>query len=385
MNKLERHSYSHKEREDILVKTGCKCGHCGVPLTTADMTVEHIFPISKGGQDDEFNKIALCRSCNYNKGNWVYRVEEYYKYILPEYVDSYMVYSEKAVANYKKNHLVNFDAITYRIVPDKYKIMIANMKRRGVKRDKLLKTIDKLSMNIVLDKAYDGDADEIFELISKPGKIAKNVFNTSLYKNVYTVRHDIKYGEAYVLRLNGNLCGAVIFKRIKPEDIDLVQLDIISSNTRLKKKYIMSMVYLSDMVNEIMPDMMEDMYQNMLNTDSIPLYFNILGNLYSCKDDIITMPYSLDGTNGTIEFMHLKAIREKYKDMLKSLLESKNDLVYSDDELDELTDYLLADSEKLAQEQREDVKKHISDLLSRSKVLCKAVDTSKEDAYKKEK
>ena len=93
MDKISRHSFSRNEKQKILEKTDCKCGHCGKVLDTDTMTVEHIFPVSKGGKDDEFNLVALCQRCNFNKGNWVYKVSEYYKYILDKYMPEYVAYN----------------------------------------------------------------------------------------------------------------------------------------------------------------------------------------------------------------------------------------------------------------------------------------------------
>ena len=376
MDKLIRHSYSKSERQKILEKTKCKCGHCGAGLDTSTMTVEHIFPVSKGGTDDEFNLVALCKACNYNKGSWVYRVNEYYKHILPEYMDKYIEYNDKAAKEYKKDRLVNFDAVTYSIIPDKYKIMIFNMKKRGVKKKQLEQTVDKLTMKVVMDRAYEGDAEEILGLINKLNSKKGNMFDTSMYSNVYTLRNDIRYGEAYILRLNKNICGAFIFKKIKPEDINLIQLDIIKDNTRLRKKYVMTLACFSDIASDIVPNIMEEMYQTMLRNDAIPMYFNILTNLYRDKDDVIMMPYKLDNVNGTLEFIHLKAIKDKYADTIKEALEFVNeDGNFTDDEIHDIAEYMLIDNDRKDAE----TDTYIENLLKRSKKLSEQLGLGDKD------
>lgn len=375
MDKLVRHFYSRDERQKILEKTGCKCGHCGAGLETATMTVEHIFPVSKGGNDDEFNLVALCKACNYNKGSWVYKVDEYYKYILPEYKKRYREYNDKVASEYKQNRLINFDAVTYSIIPDKYKIMIFNMKKRGAKRKQIEQTVSRLTMKVVMDRAYEGDADEILSLINKLNQKSDNIFNTSMYDNVYSLRNDIRYGEAYILRINGNICGAIIFKKIKPDDINLVQLGIIEDNTRLRKKYIMTLACFSDIASDIVPSIMEDMYQTMLRNDAIPMYFNILSNLYKVKDDVIMMPYTLDRVDGTLEFIHLKAIKAKFAYVLSEVLtELGEDELYSEDELSDIAEYML---ENKSEENATNT--YIEELLAKSKTFSEQLNLGDKD------
>lgn len=365
MDKFDRHSYSKKKRKKILEKTGCKCGHCGKDLDTASMTVEHIFPIAKGGNDDEFNLIALCRACNYNKGNWVYKVSEYYKYILPEYVRSYIAYNENIVSTYKHDRLINFDVLTYSIIPDKYKLIVYNMIKRGAKKKKIKETVDRLTMTVIMDRAFEGDAEEILELINKLKDKTTNIFDTSLYDNVYSVRNDIRYGEAYVLRLNGKICGAFIFKKIKPDDIDLVQLNVIEDNTRLRKKYVMTLACFSDIATDILNQTMNDMFETMLRKDVIPMYFNILTNLYKEKDDVIMMPYTLDKVEGTLEFLHLKAIKSRFAyEISERLYLCGEKDIFSEEELLVIADYMLDDN----YEDSKDID-YVLSLLSKSKAL----------------
>lgn len=365
MDKLVRHFYSKDERQKILEKTDCKCGHCGVGLDTATMTVEHIFPVAKGGNDDEFNLVALCKYCNYNKGSWVYKVDEYYNHILPEYQEKYKEYNNRVASEYKNDRLINFDAVTYSIIPDKYKELISNMKKRGTKTKQLEQTVNRLTMKVVMDRAYDGDAEEILSLINKLNKKPDSVFNFSMYNNVYSLRNDIKYGEAYILRLNGNICGAFIFKKIKPDDINLVQLNIIEDNIRLRKKYIMTLACFSDFVWDCVPYVMEDMYTTMLRNDAIPMYFNILSTLYTAKDDIIVMPYTLDKVEGTLEFFHLKAIKSRFEFMVRAVLKAADESeLYSKDEISDIAEYMLE-----SRDEENQVDNRIEELLAKSKAL----------------
>lgn len=45
------------------------CAYCGQRFDFADLTREHIVPVSRGGQDTWMNCITACRHCNGRKGN----------------------------------------------------------------------------------------------------------------------------------------------------------------------------------------------------------------------------------------------------------------------------------------------------------------------------
>ena len=58
-----------KTRERILIRDGWQCSACGKYLKDADATVDHITPRSKGGSDEDWNLISLCRRDNAIKGD----------------------------------------------------------------------------------------------------------------------------------------------------------------------------------------------------------------------------------------------------------------------------------------------------------------------------
>jgi 5-methylcytosine-specific restriction endonuclease McrA len=45
------------------------CAYCGLRLRDAELTREHIVPVSRGGGDSWMNCITACRTCNGRKGN----------------------------------------------------------------------------------------------------------------------------------------------------------------------------------------------------------------------------------------------------------------------------------------------------------------------------
>lgn len=62
---------SKKKRAEIEERADGLCEYCGLPheLSTPPFSIEHILPISKGGNDDLENLALACSVCNGSKYN----------------------------------------------------------------------------------------------------------------------------------------------------------------------------------------------------------------------------------------------------------------------------------------------------------------------------
>lgn len=67
--KIRRKAYSKEERKIIYDKSGGRCELCGQRLLFEDMTLDHIMPLSMGGEDSMENLQAACYACNQFKSN----------------------------------------------------------------------------------------------------------------------------------------------------------------------------------------------------------------------------------------------------------------------------------------------------------------------------
>ena len=68
--KAPRKPLSNRLRTKILDRDNYTCQMCGrTPADGVVLHVDHIFPVSKGGTNDEDNLQTLCRDCNLGKFN----------------------------------------------------------------------------------------------------------------------------------------------------------------------------------------------------------------------------------------------------------------------------------------------------------------------------
>lgn len=338
----ERRRFSRDEKMKVLAKTACKCGHCGKALEPHEATLDHIIPLNKGGLNDEFNLVGLCLECNERKSNFVYDITDYYNHILPEYIPLYMNYHDFAAYDLRQKSLFGYNAKTYMMYPDKQKQIIVNMIKRGTKKKKVLDIMNKMGVPLFLTRAYEGDAEEIMELINHCIKNERIVVKNSYYTNDYMVADDIRHGEVYILRAktSNKICGAFIFKKIDDESLPIVQLQNIIMETTLHAKYIMMGAFVDNFAHDVFNDVMEDIASNMLYQRAIPIYFDILKNSFVDANECIIMPYNLDGVDGSLEFMPLKYIRKMAKETAADAAEETDENL-DDDELDLLTEMII--------------------------------------------
>jgi len=57
------------KRKAIWLRDGKRCRYCGVKVSQAQMTLDHVKPKSRGGMDTFWNSVCSCKNCNENKGN----------------------------------------------------------------------------------------------------------------------------------------------------------------------------------------------------------------------------------------------------------------------------------------------------------------------------
>lgn len=83
MSALTRREARQQWRESIKEAWNNRCAYCGKPpIDDASLTMDHVRPKSRGGEDRTSNVIPACAPCNTDKGSadWVawYRMQRFY-------------------------------------------------------------------------------------------------------------------------------------------------------------------------------------------------------------------------------------------------------------------------------------------------------------------
>lgn len=69
VTKIQRRPWTEEEKKSALMSCSSKCARCGKKLNMKSLTMEHVVPISKGGENVLDNLIVLCKPCNSRKGS----------------------------------------------------------------------------------------------------------------------------------------------------------------------------------------------------------------------------------------------------------------------------------------------------------------------------
>lgn len=71
----DRTKINDKLRFEVFRRDGYTCQYCGKSATEAELEIDHVIPVSKGGKNEISNLKTACKSCNAGKkaGNVVYK------------------------------------------------------------------------------------------------------------------------------------------------------------------------------------------------------------------------------------------------------------------------------------------------------------------------
>lgn len=56
-------------RKNILLRDHSSCQYCGKHLPPSELTLDHVYPRSRGGESTWDNLVACCKRCNHRKGS----------------------------------------------------------------------------------------------------------------------------------------------------------------------------------------------------------------------------------------------------------------------------------------------------------------------------
>lgn len=315
MPKAERRLFTNEEKSIILSKSKSRCAHCGRKLDIHTMTVDHIYPMDKGGLNDEYNLLALCEDCNVLKSNFVYSFDDWYKFVDEAEKEKFLLYNTYATFEYVNSSLVGYDALCFYFISDKITEMLANMHRRGVSSKKIHALQEKAYISVPLTKAYPGECEAIFEFLDKQ----RPYWDDKMvgYANKYELLNDIKNGEVYVLESQGKVCGVFAFKSVSEcPGIDVFpQVKSIADTMGLALKYVMICAVVDRFAANLFDTVMSYFEDTLLFKGMMPLWLGILNKTYIDNRSIMSVPFEYNGKSTTLDFLpatYMKTSRFDY-------------------------------------------------------------------------
>ena len=91
----------------VFSKCNYMCARCGKKLQIfkEGSTIDHIIPLSRGGENDSRNMVSMCFKCNRRKGNNLVIPRYYYKFLDEDIIleiEGYFLENRSILSKYKK-------------------------------------------------------------------------------------------------------------------------------------------------------------------------------------------------------------------------------------------------------------------------------------------
>ena len=268
------------------------------------MTIEHIFPLDKGGDHNEFNVISLCSKCNSAKSNMVYNIRDYYKYIDKKYRKCYedALSSVIKTAINPKKRIMAEDVRLYRGVNPMCMQMIYQSFRRNKAR--AMEFVKSSSIISKYELAYEAEATEIFKFLEKMR--AKGLYTDKIYDNEYKVKELIKFGQVYTFRMpDGSIKGVVGLFNIVRNNEDLpFQIENLADVNEQGLMHVVTL-YVFEKGYEEAADLVErDLINDFITCNLKLVVFSEsqeLHKLVKYSNKIINIPHRFRGNEGYIQ------------------------------------------------------------------------------------
>ncbi len=291
------------DKKILLNRTKNRCAHCGKALDLSNSTIEHIFPKSKGGKDDEFNLTVLCEECNQDKANWVHDIC-FYRYIDDPYRKAYRKCHNAYLYKYRNDNVLAHEPMQIYFVSDYAEYLLKNSKKKYMSKT----VFRNLTTKIEVMKAYPGDAKEIYELLQKCLKNKYFVASESYYDNEMKVLRDVKEDYVVVARTKGKIVAVVFLKKANEFDLEYPQIRNISDMLNLSTGYVVTGYFSEYSYRWGLMDLMLYIEVRMIMMGYLPLYYSDKNIDKKLKKNIISFPYTLDGFDGILHTYTFRGI-----------------------------------------------------------------------------
>jgi len=102
-----------KKRGRIYERDNYTCVFCGQKFEVKDLTIDHIMPLSRGGNNQDYNLVTSCQKCNVKKGNKIFNkeIEGQLKSLDYEILKRKKKIVFNLITNYVENGILQFNNI----------------------------------------------------------------------------------------------------------------------------------------------------------------------------------------------------------------------------------------------------------------------------------
>lgn len=239
---MQRIRRTSKEKIEILNKSNGKCAHCGISIDEHSMTIDHFYPLYKGGDDEINNIVALCKDCNRNKANYVYEPADYYTFLNPEHIEYLNEYLEDKY--YKKGYpLGNVTKVLHIADKSAHNVIMSKSSK-----EECLFFRNKCMKKLILEQAYPAESEEILKFIIKAknyrrkqnaGKNYHKFEPDNKWLAIRTIENCILRDKLYTLSSTATkeYYGYFLFNRIK--DMEIIE-DTDNIYNNIKNEFFIS-------------------------------------------------------------------------------------------------------------------------------------------------
>ncbi len=343
----------------LLIKTRNRCAHCGKELNSHTATIEHIFPKSKGGRDDEYNLTVLCKQYNLLKANYVYDLN-FYKYIDKKYSEDYKTYHMKVLNEKRGQEILAHDPLRICIVPEFARHLLS--KKNGKKPKRIPSSSAYLAWTET-SRAYPGDAEEISSLIRMCLGNKGFIATQSYYENDMKVLRDIKEGRVFAVRAKNRIVGAILMRKYEDMDLGYPQITNMAENNNLTPAYVITGIFSERPYATAVSEVLAYIEARMVSIGMCPIY--LYGTDGKEPKDTLVFPYKMEDFNGKICVPTSKDIRKILMAEMVRTVFAKNNVPIPDLEI--FAEIWLKRGEKLLDYEKEIIEKYpkMKDLLQK--------------------
>lgn len=204
-NRIKRKAVSKKLRFEVFKRDSFSCQYCGRMAPDVVLEVDHINPVSNGGDSDIMNLVTACKDCNRGKGKRILTNKDEIKAQQAQLKELSEKRNQLQMMIEWKKELETLSDMQVDVVEDEF-YRSSGHTLTDIGRCKISKLIAKYgmnevceSMNIYVESYYDSSDDKFTRSFDTVGRICNNRERQKKDPSIYWV-NKIAYNVNYKFR-----------------------------------------------------------------------------------------------------------------------------------------------------------------------------------------